>query len=424
MTSSRDSFFSALRGRFPALRRQTGVGQPVAYLDGAAGTQVPREVIATMVDYLERCNANRGGRFATSQESDRWLDQAHQAAADFVGATDASEVYFGPNMTTLTFALSRALARRWNRGDEILLTRSEHDANYTPWVLAARDAGAVLRHVEVNKPDGTLQLDTFYEALSERTRLLAVGLASNATGTVHPVAEMVQAARQVGAMSFVDAVHYAPHRRLNVAALGCDFLACSPYKFFGPHQGIVWGRGELLRSLEPYKLRPAPDCLPGKWMTGTQNHEAIAGTMGAIDYLASIGRQLASGCASPATLTRSAALDEAFTQIESYERHLMARLMGHVAQISGLTVWGIRDPSAQRLPTLSFTHPSRTPRQIADLLANEGLFVWHGNFYALPLSEAFGLEPDGMVRVGLVHYNTVEEVDRLAESLRRILVAQ
>ena len=278
-----------LRDRFPALSK-TVDGHQAHFFDGPAGTQVPQSVIDAIGHYLTHCNANRGGGFATSNESDALMDAAHQAAADFVGAPDPSTVAFGPNMTTLTFALSRALARTWRSGDEIVLSQLEHDANFTPWRLAAEDAGVVVRCVDFDPRDCRLRIEQYADVINDRTRLVSVGCASNAVGTLNPVKQICSWAREVGAISFLDAVHYAPHALMDVVDWGCDFLVCSAYKFFGPHVGIMYGRKELLDAVQPYKLRPAPDTSPDRWMTGTQNLECIHGTRAAIDYIADIGR--------------------------------------------------------------------------------------------------------------------------------------
>ena len=405
------------RKQFPALSRRVS-GRPAVYFDGPAGTQVPQRVADAVSHYLLHTNANHGGVFVTSRESDLLVEKAHQAVADFLGVADPHEVSFGPNMTSLTFALSRALGRTWSAGDEVIVTRLDHDANIRPWMLAARDAGATVRIVEFRHEDCTLDLDDFYSKLSPRTRLVAVGCASNATGTVNPVREMVRAAHEVGALVFLDAVHLAPHALIDIPLLGCDFLACSAYKFFGPHEGILWGRRELLEQLAAYKLRPAPDKLPGKWMTGTQSHESIVGTRAAVEYLADLGRSVA-----PAPVSgRRAALEQAFTAIHQYEQRLLARLIGGLADLPQITVWGIRDTArfAERLPTVSITHRSVAPRDLACRLAELGIFVWHGNYYAVEVTESLGLEPDGMVRIGLVHYNTEDEVDRLLDALSDI----
>ncbi len=406
---------TSCRARFPALSRRID-GRPVAYLDGPAGSQVPRSVIDAMQQYLIETNANCEGVFATSVESDALLQDARQAVADFLGADDPRLVIFGPNMTTLTLALARAVCREWNPGDEVLVTRLEHDANFTPWVQAARDAGATVRYVGINRSDCTLDLEDLSAKLSERTRLLAVGAASNAVGTIPPMKRIVEMAHAAGADAFVDAVHYAPHRLIDVQDWDCDFVACSAYKFFGPHLGILWGKQELLERIAVYKLRPATDELPGRWMTGTQNHEGLAGTLAAIEYLADLGRDHAPGG------DRRAALIAAFEAIEQHERRLTRRLLEALGGLEGLRVWGITDPGrlSERVPTCSFTHSSRSPLEVARHLARHGIFVWHGNYYALPVTEALDLEPDGMVRVGLLHYNTAEEIDRLHSALKEL----
>ncbi len=411
-----ESFFLRQRQQFPSLQCELQ-GRPVVYLDGPAGTQVPQRVMQAMVEYLTRHNANHGGLFATSRESDALLHEAHRAAADLLGADDPDCVFFGSNMTTLTMAVSRALSQTWQPGDEVLVTRLDHDANVTPWALAARDRGVVVRFVEIHREDGTLDLDDLRSKLGDRTRLVAVGCASNALGTVNPVADICRWAREAGALTFLDAVHYAPHAAIDVTAWGADFLACSAYKFFGPHVGLMWGRRDLLESLPAYKVRPAPDDLPGKWMTGTQNHEGIAGTLAAIDYLADLGRDAAG---QPA-LDRRSALLEAFAAIGRYERQLGQRLLAGLQQIPELRVWGITDEAswAQRLPTISITHRHLRAAEVAERLGRAGVFVWAGNYYALQLTETLGLEPDGMVRLGLVHYNTAEEVDRTLTELRQ-----
>jgi cysteine desulfurase family protein (TIGR01976 family) len=285
----------------------------------------------------------------------------------------------------------------------------------SPWVLAAGDVGARLRFAEFEQDDLTLDLDDLRKKLSPRTRLIAVGCASNATGGVNPVREICAWAREVGALTFLDAVHYAPHALVDVESLGCDFLVCSAYKFFGPHVGVLWGRRELLEELAAYKVRPADDSLPGKWMTGTQNHECIAGAAAAVDYLADLGRHLAKN----AVMDRRTALREAYAAIGQYERSLVEHLLNGLAAIENVRVWGITDPErfSERLPTVSITHARLEPVELAERLADAGIFVWHGNYYALELTESLGLEPQGMVRLGLLHYNTRDEVDRLIEVL-------
>jgi len=349
-----------LRQQFPALSAQRNGRTPI-FLDGPAGTQVPRRVVEAMSHSLFYANANHGGAFATSRESDRILDAAHRAVADFLHAPSADEIIFGQNMTTQTLHLSRALARTWKPGDEVLVTRLDHDANVSPWVLAARDAGAAVRFIDVHPEDCTLDLASFRSQLNERTRLVAVGLASNVAGTINPVGLIAAEAKRVGALVFVDAVHFAPHGSIDVQTLGCDFLACSAYKFFGPHVGILWGKRTLLESLPAYKVRPAPNELPGKWMTGTQNHEGIAGVAACIDYLAEIGRGLgATG--------RRAELTTAMAAIQVYERGLGERLLAGLALRPRFAVYGMRDPQRlhERVPTVIFTDRTQRPRAIAE----------------------------------------------------------
>jgi cysteine desulfurase family protein (TIGR01976 family) len=319
-------------------------------------------------------------------------------------------------MTTLTFALSRALARTWKAGDEVIVTQLDHDANVTPWTRAAEEAGATVRQVVIRREDCTLDLEDFQRKLSSRTKLVAVGCASNATGGINPVDRICRWAHDAGALVFLDAVHHAPHSRMDVAAYGCDFLACSAYKFFGPHIGMFWGRRELLESLPAYKVRPASEKLPERWMTGTQSHEGIAGTLAAIDYLADLGRRVAGDD----RLDRRAALAAAYSAIGHYERSLAGRMLAGLAEIPAITVYGITDPKrlAERHPTFSITHARLRPVELAERLDGEGIYTWHGNYYALCLSEALGLEPHGMLRIGLVHYNATDEVERLLEALR------
>jgi cysteine desulfurase family protein (TIGR01976 family) len=404
------------RQRFPALARRAGDRQAV-FFDGPAGSQVPQAVIDAIGRYLVECNANHGGRFATSRQSDALLDEAHAALADFFGTDDAGTIAFGANMTTLTLALSRALAREWKPGDEILVTRLDHDANVTPWVLAARDAGATVRHVEIRAADCTLDLDDLASKLSPRTRLVAVGAASNAVGTINPLAQIAALVHRVGAELFVDAVHAAPHLLPDVAAWQCDYLVASAYKFFGPHVGVLWGRRERMAALPAYKLRPAPDELPGRWMTGTQSHEGIAGALAAVEYLAALGRHV-----EPAARERRQALVAAYRAIGNYERQLAARMLAGLAELPNLQVYGITHPArlSERVPTFGVRHARVAPAEVADFLDARGIFVWNGNFYALPLTEALRLEPEGLVRIGLLHYNTAAEVDRLLAALGQL----
>jgi cysteine desulfurase family protein (TIGR01976 family) len=399
----------ACRRQFPALQRKIDGVCPL-FLDGPGGTQVPQRVLDAITHYLTTCNANRGGVFTTSRESDALLDEAHRAAADLLNAPSPEEIIFGANMTTLTFHLSRALARTLRPGDEILVTRLDHDANVRPWVLAARDGGATAKFVDIHPEDCTLDLDDFRRQLSPRVRLAAVTCASNLTGSVNEIRTLARLAHEVGALLYVDAVHYAPHRLLDVQAWDCDFLACSAYKFFGPHVGILWGKSEHLQRLPAYKLRPATDELPGRWMTGTQNHEGLAGVAAAIDYLASLGEGA----------TRRQRLQNAFQAIEDHERTLAGRLLDGLGTRARFHVWGITQQAqrAARVPTVAITAKDRTPLQIAEHLASREMYAWNGNMYALELTERLGVEErGGLLRLGLVHYNTIEEIERLLQAL-------
>jgi cysteine desulfurase family protein (TIGR01976 family) len=409
-----------IRRCFPGLQR-TLDGQPVAFFDGPAGSQVPESVADAVAHYLKFTNCNRGAAFATARESDAILNKAHQIVADFLGADDPDCVIFGPNMTSLTLHLAHTLAETWKPGDEILLTQLDHDANVSPWILAAKQAGAIVRHAPVNSVDGTLDQVAWQNLLSERTRFVAMGYASNLTGSVNPVGEMIRRAQQVGATTFVDAVHYAPHGRICVRDLQCDFLACSAYKFFGPHEGILWGRRQLLETHKPWKLRPAPSQLPGLWMTGTQSHEAIAGTAAAVEYLAGIADWLPPGSIAPNS-NRSQKLDAVFQHLAEYERVLSATFLEGLRSVPGIRIHGIGDPARldERVPTFSWTFPDLAPRRAAEWLASRGLCVWNGNAYALPFTEAAQLEPLGVIRAGALHYNTTAEIQRFIGALHEL----
>jgi cysteine desulfurase family protein (TIGR01976 family) len=410
MTNVKSLDVVACRRQFPGLEK-TIEGRPAVFFDGPGGSQVPARVINAMVTCLAQHNANEGGLFATSREVGTIVAAAHEAAADLLGCTDPDQIIFGANMTTLTFALSRSLARTWSRGDEIIVTRLDHEANVSPWLLAAQDAGVVVRFLDIDPTDCTLRLDELAQLLNAKTRLVAVGVASNAVGSINPVAEIATAAHQVGALVCLDAVHAVPHLLADVQAWGGDFVLCSPYKFFGPHLGILWGRRELLERLPAYKVRPAPDNLPGRWMTGTPSFEAIAGVRAAVDYLEELGRQV-----SPARPSnRRAALTAAYAAIRQHENALMDRFLAGVARLPGWRVWGITATKKvqQRVPTFGLTHHRHPPAQLARWLADDGIFSWHGHFYAPGLIERLGLAPDGLLRIGLLHYNTHEEVQRL-----------
>ena len=407
---------AALRDHFPSLAR-TLDGRPIAYLDGPGGTQVTRECIAAMTDYLERSNANHGGAFVAAVETDALLDEVHAAAADFLGADDPGEIAFGANMTTLTFAISRAIGRDLGVGDEVIVTRLDHDANVAPWLQMAEDRGATVRWLELAENRATLDLDALEDLLSPRTRVLAIGLASNALGTVTDIPRAIEAAHEVGALAYVDAVHAAPHLPIDVAALEADLLVCSPYKFFAPHLGMLYGRRELLERLTAYRVRPAGAALPGKWETGTQNHEALAGLLGTFTYLERLGAAYGERTGVD---DRRGRLRSAMSAIRAHERELSIGTLERLASVPGLRLHGITDPARvdERVPTFSFTVDGHHPRRIAEHLAASAISVWDGDFYAWELVRALGLEPGGgLLRVGLVHYNTLDEVDRLVDAL-------
>jgi len=410
---------AAVRDHFPALGR-TGDGVPLAYLDGPGGTQVPRECIDAISAYLARSNANHGGAFATSVESDAIVHEAHAAGADFVGAHDPDEIAFGPNMTTLTFAMSRAIGRDLRAGDEVVVTRLDHDANVAPWLAVAEDRGVTVRWLELADDGATLELDRLDDVLSPRTKVVAVGLASNALGTVTDVGRVIEAAHAVGAIAYVDAVHAAPHLPIDVAALQADLLVTSPYKFFAPHLGMLYGRRELLERLTAYRVRPAGGALPGKWEVGTQNHEALAGLVGTFGYLEALGA--AYGEAGERS-DRRGRLRSAMAAIHASERDLSLAVLERLGAIRGLRLHGIGDPErvAERVPTFSFTLAGHHARAVAEHLASRGISVWDGDFYAYELIRALGLpEGGGLVRAGFVHYNTVEELERLGDALEEL----
>jgi cysteine desulfurase family protein (TIGR01976 family) len=407
---------SAIRKQFPSLS-QTQNGEPVTYFDNPGGTQVPRTVIDAMVQYLLRDNSNHGGAFPTSHRSDAMLEEAHQAMADMLGAASRNEIVFGPNMTTLTMGLSRAMAQWVKPGDEVIVTRLDHDANISPWMLLARDAGAVLRRVDFHPEDCSLDMDDLERQLSDRTKIVACGLASNAVGTISDAEMISRLAHAFGALVFVDAVQYAPHGPTDVQALDCDFLVCSAYKFFGPHEGVLYGKYDLLDRLPAYKVRPAGNRPPHKFETGTQNHEGIAGTLAAVEYLASL---------SGARGTRRERILSSMKLIQDYERGLVAHLIDGLRGFKGLRIYGITEPDRldRRVPTVAFRVDGFSPRRIAESLGERGIFVWDGNYYALAVTQRLDVEDKGgMVRVGLVHYNTIDEVDRLLDELHRLTIS-
>jgi cysteine desulfurase family protein (TIGR01976 family) len=417
MTPSEDfeSHLDWIRAQFPALQQEVS-GNPVIYLDGPGGTQVPQRVITAVGEYLARSNSNTHGGFPTSRRTDATITESRQAMADLLGC-EADEIVFGPNMTTLTFAFSRAMGRDLRRGDEIVVTRLDHDANVSPW-QALSEHGAVIRMVDIDPRDCTLDMTDLVRQMNDRTRVVAVCYASNAVGTINNLAEIVRLSHTLGAMVFVDAVHYAPHGPIDVRALDCDFLACSPYKFFAPHMGVLYGKRAHLRQLRPYKVRPATEESPERWETGTQNHEGLAGVTAAIEYLAELGRRL-----NPAATERRTALLSAMEAIRRYERRLAKPLIKGLMAIPGLTMYGLTDRQRLewRTPTVALRLGGHTPQQLAGDLGQLGMFTWAGNYYALNLTQRLGVEASGgMLRLGLVHYNTENEISHVLEALRRL----
>jgi cysteine desulfurase family protein (TIGR01976 family) len=402
-----------VREQFPSLKVLQG-GKPAAFLDGPAGTQVPRQVMDAIQNYLTNANANTYGAFLTSRRTNETILAARAAMADFFNCSP-EEVVFGQNMTTITLGLARAIGRELQAGDEIVVTTLDHDANVGPW-RALEEKGVVIRQADIRETDCTLDLDDLRKKITGKTKLVAVGYASNMVGTINPVAQIARMAHDAGALMFVDAVHYAPHGLLDVKAIGCDFLACSPYKFFGPHMGTLCGKKEHLERFKPYKVRPATNISPECWEPGTQVHELIAGIAAAVEYIAELGRRC-----EPAVKTRREALAAAYRATVPYERALLLRLMDGLQTMPGVRIYGITDRArfGERCATISFRICEHHPTEIATFLGERGIFTWDGNFYALNLSERLAVEQKGgVLRVGLVHYNTAEEVDRLLAALR------
>jgi len=392
----------------------------VVYFDNPAGTQVPLRVVDRMRDYFFQANANSHGDFLTSRRTDELIARARELSAAFLGARSASEIAFGPNMTTLTYALSRALARSWSAGDEVIVTDLDHDANISPW-LDLSERGVVVRRIPLLGANGTLDVQAFERLLSRKTRLVAVGYASNALGTINDVPRIARLAHGVGASVWVDAVHYAPHGPIDVQALGADFLVCSAYKFFGPHLGLLWGKSERLDELRAHQVRPAPRTSPEKFETGTKNHEGLAGLVGAFEYLAELGGAADLTAQTPAA-ERSALL-RSMQAVRAYELELAAQLLDGLTRLRGLRLYGVSraEELAQRVPTFGFTLAGVEGSEVSRRLAEQGIFSWAGNHYALTLMERLGLaEQGGVVRIGAVHYNTPAEIERLLGALSAI----
>ncbi|NPV75677.1 MAG: cysteine desulfurase-like protein [Anaerolineae bacterium] len=411
---------SLVRSQFPALSR------PTIFLDNPGGTQIARQSLEKLKSYLIECNANHGGAFPTSVESDGRVEAARAAMADFLNASRSEEIVFGPNMTTLTYNISRALGREFRSGDTLVVTRLDHDANISPWLQIAEDRGCKVRWVDFHPEDGTLDLEDLAKALEERPRLLAVGYASNALGTINPMKKIISLAHAAGAWVYVDAVQYAPHGPIDVKELDCDFLVCSAYKFFGPHLGILYGKYALLESLAAYRVRPAPPEPPHKFETGTGSFEAVCGLHGALDYFEWLGKTLAGEFGEifwGAFQGRRLIYKQALAAIQAYEVELNRAMLEVLQSTPGLKVYGLTDMRKldQRVPTFSFTLEGWTPLEAAKHLAEARINVWDGNFYAPAVTERLGLEDKGgLVRVGATHYNTLDEVNWLQLALRAL----
>jgi len=415
----------AIRSQFPALAL-TDNGTRRIYFDNPAGTQVPTSVAEAISDCLLTKNANLGAYFKSSLDADVVVRNAREAMADFLNAPSSDEITFGPNMTTLTLHLSRSVGRLLRSGDEVILTRMDHDANVWPWAMMARDLGLEVRWLTFNKDTFEFDLGDLDELISERTRLICIGGASNLTGTLNDVKTICAKARAAGAMSFVDGVQSAPHIATDVQDIGCDFYACSSYKFFGPHQGILWGRRELLEELEPYKLRPAAAELPWRFETGTQNHEGIAGIGATVDYFASIGSSMAGEYAGNWSQFsgRRQNVHAAMDLLIEYEKKLVIRLIDGLLEIDGVSVQGIstHDAVDRRVPTVGFTHNKIHPDAIAEEMAKQNIFIWSGHNYAVDVVKVLGIhESGGVARVGPVHYNSIEEIDEFLQCLQPVL---
>lgn len=391
-------------------------GHSAVFLDGPGGTQVPQRVIEAISDYLKAHNANTGGAYATSRYTDQMIADARTAMADFLGS-DGDEIVFGANMTSLTFAMSAAIGRELQAGDEIVLTYLDHDANYSPW-KALEERGVVIRVAEIHEEDCTLDMEDLARKVNAKTKLVAAGMASNAVGTINPVSEIVQLAHRYGALAYIDAVHYAPHVAIDVRTLDCDFLVCSTYKFFGPHMGALYGKREHLKRLQPYKVRANTNAIPNRWEWGTLNHEGIAGIAACVEYFADLGRK-----SDPGAKSRRAAILAGFEAIHQHELGLMEKLIAGLKAIPGAKIYGITDPERfdQRCPTIAVRIDGQTPLQLANKLGERGFFTWDGNYYAINLTEKLDVEKDGgFLRIGIAHYNTAEEIERLLQAIREI----
>ncbi|NMR27294.1 cysteine desulfurase-like protein [Pseudoalteromonas sp. NEC-BIFX-2020_015] len=405
-----------LRRQFPALMQQVAGKSPI-FLDGPGGSQVPQSVLSAMSAYLGYYNSNLGGAFFSSDKTVELMTNARQAAADLLNAPSSDQIVFGANMTSLTFSFSRAISRDWQASDEIIVTNADHFSNVSSWQQAAEDKGVKVNTALINEADCSLDLAHFESLLNNNTKLVAVTYASNTTGSINDIKRIVELAHAVGALVYVDAVHYAPHELIDVQALDCDFLACSAYKFFGPHLGMVYGKREHLEGFTPYKVEPAKDVIPGRWETGTQNFEALAGLIAAVDYIAAISELDDSH-------PRREKLAVAFTKTKQHEMALSEYFLTRLVNYPNIKLFGIDDLDrlAERTPTFALTFEGLTPREVSEFLGKQHICVWDGNFYAQGLCKQLGvLDSGGVVRIGCMHYNTIEELDKLFNLFDQLL---
>ncbi|MBZ9741796.1 MULTISPECIES: cysteine desulfurase-like protein [unclassified Mesorhizobium] len=412
-----DFSIEAVRGKFPALSL-TDKGRRRIYLDNPAGTQVPQAVADAVSRCLLTTNANLGGYFETTIAAQAVVDEAHQAMADFLGAASPQEIIIGANMTTLTYHMSRTLGRTLKPGDEIILTRMDHEGNVSPWLQLAEDLGLVVRWLPFDEKSWQVEEVTLAGLLSSKTRLVALNYASNLTGSINRVKSLTHLAKKAGALVYVDAVQFAPHGLIDVQELGCDFLICSAYKFFGPHMGILWGRGDVIEVLKAYKCRCSSNGLPERFELGTPQIELMAGLTAAVDYFAEIGASAGEGG------PRRRRIAKAFEVSIAYENPLAQRLIDGLSDISGLTIHGITDPKrlGDRVPTVSFTVDGIVPETIVRQMNAENIFLWSGHNYAWEIVHQLGIPAEqGVVRIGIAHYNTAAEIDETLESVHRVI---
>ncbi|MCF6438615.1 cysteine desulfurase-like protein [Pseudoalteromonas luteoviolacea] len=405
-----------IRRQFPALMQEVSGVSPI-FLDGPGGSQVPQSVLSAMSAYLGYFNSNLGGAFFSSDKTVELMSRARQSVAQLLNAPSSEQIVFGANMTSLTFSFSRAISRQWQAEDEVIVTNADHYSNVSSWRQAAEDKGAKVHALRINESDCTLDLDHYASLLNSNTKLVAVTYASNTTGSINDIKQIIAMAHEVGALVYVDAVHFAPHELIDVQALDCDFLACSAYKFFGPHVGIVYGKREHLEGFTPYKVEPAKDVIPGRWETGTQSFEGLAGVIAAIEYIASLSDL-------PESEPLRVRLEQAFANSKAHEMALSQHFLTRLSEFPQIKLFGIDDLSrlSERTPTFALTFEGLEPRKVSEFLGQHHVCVWDGNFYAQGLCEQLGvMDKGGVVRIGCMHYNTIEELDRLFELFTELL---